>query len=58
MTLISVGSLGLLWFFTIQSITPDNPGGGFMLVFFAPLLLITTIGALISVGKLWFEKSS
>jgi hypothetical protein len=56
MTIITVGGFGFLWFFDISSWKPGNETGGFMLIFFTPILLVATIGTLYQVGRTWFEK--
>jgi DMSO reductase anchor subunit len=59
MTVMAIGGFSILWFFWFQSITDTDPldnTGGFVLVFFTPLLAIGTIGAIYHVGKAWLEK--
>ena len=59
--LFALGSLGLLWFGDILLIgdltNANNETGGFMLIFFSPILIIVTFGVIFQIGKLWLKKA-
>jgi hypothetical protein len=55
-TLFAVFCLGLMWFGWHALINPDEETGGFALIFMTPLLLVTTLGLLFQIGRMWLGK--
>jgi len=56
MSVMTAIILTMLWFGWYLLINPNEETGGFALVFMTPLLIITTLGALRSVYKIWAER--